>query len=487
MKAVKRVPWRGDVAPIPFPFRSGLLGPLAEPDGTGTGLVDFDEAGGRVLIALRHGMLCACPLDGGDAEILARPVVRGENLKPATGLIGVSGGVVMLSSRQKTPVLAHYDFATRVCVVHQFHPFARGVGPVSWSYYPDLRSLGGRPADRGRPCMSVDLSASGEATIRSPRASAAAERARAGIPPYPAPSDCLETHASEPWTDPACHSVVLDPITGTITYRQGSSVPRSLTPMSDGHPALKATQIASTLQGGDVLGVQIETRSVRNFWFISMSRCAVVGSFCYDLDGPTTGWFALSRDGRRFARRTRHERIEVRDVPGDLEPVLILQRERLWHHFASLGSSCLLVREFDQLGARQSHAQVLIRWDVERLTVDFDDPVRTFEQLGGVVRESRSLPARKMPLQYDRARFVQFIEHGNLRFLFDQYNEVAVLNRDDRLVAMFYTSGREFAAWMPDGTCLGSARLIGGEPSKAASERIAAALRAAERGEEWSR
>ena len=36
---------------------------------------------------------------------------------------------------------------------------------------------------------------------------------------------------------------------------------------------------------------------------------------------------------------------------------------------------------------------------------------------------------------------------------------------------------------MPDGTCLGSSRLIGGEPSKAAAERIAAALRRAERGE----
>jgi hypothetical protein len=33
---------------------------------------------------------------------------------------------------------------------------------------------------------------------------------------------------------------------------------------------------------------------------------------------------------------------------------------------------------------------------------------------------------------------------------------------------------------MPDGTCLGSRRLIGGEPTPGAAQRIAAVLRAAE-------
>ena len=92
-----------------------------------------------------------------------------------------------------------------------------------------------------------------------------------------------------------------------------------------------------------------------------------------------------------------------------------------------------------------------------------------------------------MPARYDRARFVQYIEHGELRFLLDEYNHVAVLGRGDRVVAMFYTSGREFAVWMPDGTCFGTIRLIGGEPPRDAAERIAAALRAAERGEEGLR
>src|SRR5262249_18684953 len=154
-------------------------------------------------------------------------------------------------------------------------------------------------------------------------------------------------------------------------------------------PALKGTQITSTQQGGDVLAVQIETRSALNLWFISLSRSTVIGSFSYDVDGPARGWFALSQDGWRFARRVGHDRVEVRDVPGDRPPVMTTPRVRLWTHFASLGRSCLLVREFDQVGARRPHAQVLIRWGIGRVTVDYDDPVQNFHRLGGAVAESR--------------------------------------------------------------------------------------------------
>ena len=41
---------------------------------------------------------------------------------------------------------------------------------------------------------------------------------------------------------------------------------------------------------------------------------------------------------------------------------------------------------------------------------------------------------------------------------------------------MFYVNGNEVAAWLPDGTCWGSRRLIGGEPAADAAERIATVL-----------
>lgn len=482
-RAARRTPWRGDVEPVPFPFRTGLPGPFGELLDKEARLLDFDEAGGRILVVLRNGLLCAASVDGGDVEVLPRPMVQDEVMKPVIGVIGVSGGFVLIGTRYRTPVLAHYDFTTRFCDVHVMPAFARGIGEVFWSYHVDLHSIAGRPVKPGRPCLGVDLSARGEAAVRTVRAEAAAERARAGIPPYPLPPEQVETSASEPKTELTCHLVELDARTGRLTYHQGRAAPRSVTPAADGHPALVGTQVAATQQGGDVLAVQIEARSAREFWFVSMSRAAVIGRFSYESDGPARGWFALSRDGRRFARRVGEHRVEVRDVPGDRAPVLVLSRERLWSHSASPGVSCLLIREFEQSTARRTHAQILIRWGAGWLTVEGGDPLESFRQLGGVVADSRDPVPAKLTWPVDRTRFLRSIEHGNLRFLIDPYNHVVVLGRDDRVVVVFYMRGQEFAAWMPDGTYLGASRLIGGEPTPGSTARIASALRAAERGE----
>ena len=476
--------WKGDVDAIPFPFRCGIPGPFGRTNDPWSRLVDFDAGGGRLFMALRQCALYACALDEGDAEILPGPLLDNKILEPVRGVIGVAGGLVVVADRDELPVLAHYDFPTRDCTIHGLPALARRTSPVSWSYYTDLHSLGGRPAETGRPFLAIDLSARGEEAGKTPRARTAAQRARAGVLPYPLPGERLETTPSDPWANLSCHSVALDATTGTLSYLRGIE-PRSLTPTADGRPALRGRSITAFQQGGDVLAVQVESRSALEIWFLSIARTAVIGSFSYDRDGPARGWFALTRDGRRFARRVGQDRIEIRDVPGDRPPSMILARERTWHHFASLGRSCLLVREFEHVGARRPHAEVLIRWDSGDLEVDHDDPIQAFARLEGVVPDSRGKPYGMIPRGCDGSRFTEAIERKPLRVLVDRYNHLAVLGRGDRLVAVFYTSGREFAAWMPDGTTLGSARLIGGGPSRGdAASRIAAALRAAERGEE---
>ena len=170
-------------------------------------------------------------------------------------------------------------------------------------------------------------------------------------------------------------------------------------------------------------------------------------------------------------------------VPGDQPPCLVTPHEDLWIHFATLGRSCLLVREFTFGGPRHAHCCWLIRWGQGRLDLVFQDADSLLEQIGNVVAVSRSVPRRSDGPGYDPDRFVQTIETRAMRILIDRYNHVVILGRGGDLVCMMFVSCHEFAAWLPDGTMFGPRRLIGGEPTPNARERIAAALTRVERGE----
>jgi hypothetical protein len=498
-------PWAGELDPIPFPFRSGILDRISTVHGEVCRHIDFDESGERILVAGRHGLLFTSAIDGDDAEILPRPIIDGEVMRPVRTVIGVAGGFVLVGNRKGGPVLAHYDFPSRTCTIHGLDqwesPTSRSsVGggatgasvesAISWFYYADLHAIAGLPAEAGQPCIGIDLAlhsarrTDGAETPVSSRAVRAAERARAGLSPYPLPAAQLSTSPSDPWADLSCRAVRLDAKTGTLEYRQGSGQLKSLVPLSDGRPALKGARIACTRQGGDILAIRLHGTPSAEIMFISIYRADVVGTLSNQGDTPSDSSFALSRDGRRFARRLNDQQVEVREVPGDRPPVLVSAREDVWIHFASLGRSCLLVREFDLGGPRRPHSMCLIRWDRGQLEVDHRDPARIFQELGGVVAESRSLAPLKSGSYRDCVRFLQVVEHDRgLRILIDQYNQLAVLGRDGELIGMFYVSGNEFAAWMPEGTRLGSSRLIGSEPTPGAAEQMAAVLRSAERGE----
>ncbi len=470
-------PWRGDLDPIPFPFRTGILDGIHSSHGEARCHVDFDEIGERVLIAGRHGLLAACRLDVDETEVLPQPIVDGQVLREVHTIIGVVGGFVRVGEDfQGGPVLAHYDFIARTCVLHRLD---LRDSAISWSYYADLHAIAGRPRSHDQTCLALDLAESGTKGRVTPRAKAAFDRVSARVSCSP----LLIRDLSDREAVRDRLVVSLDARTGTLKYRQGSGVVRALTPLSDGRPALKGTQIAHLCQGGDILAMRARRAPAVDIMFLSLSRATVLGMLSLPENSLADNSFTLSRDGRRFARRINDQQVEVRDVPGDRPPVFVTVREEVWIHFASLGQSCLLVSEFDRTGPRRPQSMCLIRWDRGRLEVDHRAPAQTFQELGGVIAESRSFPRLKSDARYDQFRFQRVVEHATLRILIDQYNHLAVLDRDGELISMFYASGQEFAAWMPDGTRLGSSRLIGGELTPHAAEQLARVLWSAEQGE----
>ena len=470
----QRTAWQGDVESIPFPFKCGTLDRIDAPRNDDHTHLDFDEAGERILVIGRHGLLFTWRIDGTDLEILPRPVVHGAVSRNPTTAIGVAGGFVVVSRRQGRLLLAHYDFPTRTCRVHTHFD---SEAAESWVYYRDLHCVVARRETPEVSSPALDLGAPVGRAAATTRSRLATKRAQKGVAPEPL---IVRGEASrfliDSWRKPFSTAVNLDPKNGTLNIRQSTGENWSLTPLRDGRPALERGNILQARQAADVLAVLVERGTAPGLYFLSLSRAVVLGTDYHPSDEFGTGVFALSRDGQRFARLIDDRRLDVRDVPGSHPPVLVTPVESLWMHFATLGKSCLLVREFDVTGTRRARSCCLIRWDRGLLEVNDRGAEALLEHLGGTVAVSRAVvPAMRKPGQ-DPNRFVQFIAHEGARILIDRYNHIAVLTKSGALTCMFYVNGNDVAAWLPDGTCWGSRRLIGGEPSAAAAERIAAVL-----------
>jgi hypothetical protein len=483
VSGARRPAWRGHVEPIGFPFCCGVLERIENRSAPGALTVDFDEEGVRVLFIGRHGLISTWRIDGTDAEILPRPLVNVRSAPASQSVIGVAGGFVLVGQHRERLVLAHYDFTSRTCAVHTLDAWA---GLTAWIYFRDLHTLVGRGPKATDSTLAVDLAETGDGATRTPRAIRALMRAGAGGPPGALTES--QSGRSDLGGDATRNcGWEFDSASGTLRHRSGSADVTLLTPLSDGRPALKGGRIVFDRQAGDVLAILVEGAVMPGLYFISLTGATVLGVL--PLHEPLTAKvFALSRDGHRFAYFPDAHQLEVRDVAGVRPPVLVTSQEDVWVHFTTLGRSCLLVREFELTGPRRVKSSCLIRWDQTRLEVAYHDPEMLLARLGGVIAESRSLPPRDLglPPGWTPIRFVQVLEHSPLVILIDRYNHIAVCRENTELVCMFYVNRGQVAAWLPDGICWGSRRLIGGEPSPGAAERIAAALRSAERGERVS-
>jgi hypothetical protein len=396
-------------------------------------------------------------------------------------VIGVAGGFAVAGYHLGRCVLAHYDFPSRTCVVHRMS----AVMPTfAWTYFRDLHAIVLQPRRENESYVAVDLSATGSEAANTSRARRAAERARAGEQPYPVLAQPLWTSDSEPWVDLSLRVLRLDADSGRLHFRLGPDMKKSVLPLTDGEPALKGGQIVRADRGGDNLAVLVRGGAMPGLYFISTSTATVIGVFHPgDQGGPKT--FALSRDGRRFAVLSGTSDLEIREVSGPETAVFVAPKEEIAIHFASLGRSCLLIREAED-ESRSVRDRCLIRWDRGRLEVERDRVYSVFSRLGGMIAQSRSLSPSSEGIKTVSRRFVQILEHGTLRILIDRYNHFVVFDSHGNLVCIFYVVRDEAAALLVDGTWWGSRRLIGRDVAPGAAERFARALLAAERPPERS-
>ncbi len=461
--------WRGDVEPVPFPFRFGVIHRIDRP------LFDFDHAGRWLLLATHRGMLHAWKLDGTRAEVLPRAVVNGEVLEQVDAVLGVADGFVVGGRVGKALVAMHYDFGSRTARAHALGPSFDG--QWAWSYARGQHTVVARGKDYSR---ALDLSTrevhlSRGSKARPPvRAILAFEKAGNQLLPPPR-LEVVEEGAPSPAVGAA---IALDRATGTVTLTGVAPAWEPFTPVADGKPALRNCWVDAAQLRGDVLALVVS----------GPGRGPMIRLFHHPSGVPTRelapssndpSSLILSHDGRLIARRLGDRQVEVRETAGAGQPVLVTVKGKTHPDpKVTLGRYGMVIH----VGKHVS----LIRWDLDRLTVSTVNEGSTRSEhdiiawpLDRPATRSTPLPP---PLVDDPGRFVA-CARAELSAVVDVFGQVALFDAKDRLVAMFFAFRSQVAAWTPDGTRFGPAHgpspLIDGPATRNAAEIIGRALKEA--------
>jgi hypothetical protein len=244
--------------------------------------------------------------------------------------------------------------------------------------------------------------------------------------------------------------------------------------MSDGQPSLRGGRLIDARFGGLALIVLAQNaRRQRTLYAFIAPGNSGWHYRCEYAVGPNEREFALSTDGRRFARRVTKFQLEVRDVGAASPPLLTTVRGRIHPRLSvGLGDCCLLI----QAGQNSN----IIRWDGSQLTVAYTPDPREAERRvrGLITAHAQSDLAER---SYDPRRFVAGCHTAWLQALVDIFGHVVIFDSSSALVAIFHVFRSNVSVWLPDGTKWGPVTTIGGPPTPGAMGQVATALRAAVR------
>jgi hypothetical protein len=464
--------WRGDVEPVPFPFRFGVTAPAA------TQLFAFDHAGEWVLRASHNGPLHAWRSDGSAVEVLPRGYIQGAVLTNVEAVRGVVGGFVVAGWMAGELTVVHYDFAHRLCRAHRLG--AEDYGRRQWFYFPDLNCLTAvstlEQGDRSVTGLDLATGTGGEEPKAGTRLAQAFQRTRDGRAPSP-----FVPIVDESQTAPAAAPYLrFDREAGRLTL--GSMEPpwEPFVPRSEGRPVLRGARLLFAKLTGDVLAVDCYYPEGGGRRVLRLFR-GPDGVVLGELVGPprlVPGFIALSHDGRLLAREVSRTEVEVRALDEGLRLVAATPRGKCHHDLdLTLGEMHLTLQ-----AGRSVH---LLCWDRGVLDCSFttgDAEQFLRRHLGGTTLSPAGVRATADGLpafvRYDPQRFRAGAHHV-LIAVADVFGQVALFERTGELVAMFFAFRGQVAAWLPDGTRLGPAGLVGGPPTPDAARRIGAALHTA--------
>ena len=439
--------WRGDVEPIGFPFRFGLAGPI------GKDLFDFDEHGEWLLTASRHGMLHAWRTDGEGMEILPRAYHEGAVLTDIRAVLGVTGGFVVIGFLKKRVLGIHYDFTRRNAAIYVLGD--TDARDREWYYSAEHHVLAAPSRNWDGGC-AIDLANGGRYQPNlggPPRAVAGWETLRRGR----LPGRWIGIATSGPTgQNRVSTTVTLDPYGGLLVQNADSEW-RHFLPQEDGQCILRNGQLLQAQGRANVVALKVSDS--RNGKVTLKLYRGPDGVSLWDMPIRREQGFVLSKDGRKLARMIGRHQLLVQDV---FHPSLPPLRTRVGGFSSTLG----LAQDESWLVLGKGKQQVtFFNWSGKQLQVHHSkepsppEKAKTFGERPGSWAKKGLSPEET----YDPERFCYAVSNA-LLVIADRFGQVAILDREEKLICMFFVFRNQFGAWMPDGTRCGSASIIGARP-----------------------
>lgn len=441
-------PWKGDVEPVPFPFRFGLTNRVFD--------LAFDMGGERLLAASVNGFLHAWTLADGSVEVLSRGYADRQVLKAVQAVIGVGNGFAVCGRWGNGLAVAHYDWPTRTVTLHRLLANA-GSMETAWYGFPHLHSVA---VKTGPVYRAVDLGTGGvfpdmkDRPDVVARAQAAVDAARNLLLPPPHLPVLTSDFSQAPRPPYLVHESPTGRLRAVLPDRKVWFLPTN-----DGRPRFRTFPPVAQMAGRTLALQSTQTWT----WTI------------HDLDndaatlaesGPVKGGVAkLSPDGQYFARQVNSDTIQVTEPAGGR--VVLMTKPGHCHSNLEvrLGPQCL--------GVSIGHRGCLIDWSAGPLRV-VDGPTAADDFRGRA--KNQFYAGTTGLLGPASARFSSRFKFPKWEAGLDLFGQVAFV-REGRVTCLFIYRRGKLAAWSPDGVRFGPPELTGGPATPDALERLGEVLR----------
>jgi hypothetical protein len=503
--------WTGDVEPVPFPFRPGTVGDVAQ--------FGFDTDGEWLVYAGQNGTLHSLEFDGGPPTVLPRAFKNGSVLQIIHEILPVRGGVAVCGTMTPPPrtvyeeiptirgvviqsplspvmtsfgtesdtaifprleeskqyVVAHYDRALKSVRVHTLGP---ATTPVWFRSFPAEHAVAAVGIDHLRTPTVIDGTSrfvdaavdldSGVVRYEQDRVRDRAHRAvvKAVAEPVWIGHHRLRTEPSSVHDHLELPYVYVKDCFVHVRHAVPSWKP--FRPTKDGQPRLAEFNLTHARLDNDVVtlaGREIGTPTFLFFRGPDGAGMSVIHEAASD------DRYQVSPNGRRIAYvREKGNGVVVADTAGG--PDVAYAYPAKVHSNLDIAVSTnpfrLLIRSGDYVHR--------IREGDSGLLHDIRNEGPNFKLEPG---ESVSV------LEYDRQRFPQSLmkRSGLLAAVVDRMGQVVLTKLTGEVVAVFHVRREKLAAWIPDGTFWGDPALIGGPQTLGAAGKVADAIFAAARGE----